>query len=130
MLILDVMETCKNPGLSSFLALVKNVLLIIQIVVPITLLIAGTIEFTRLSINPEDKKGFRKILNKLIAAFIIFAIPFLINMVMGLVGESTEFTNCWNNASFKSDPGSGTYIETENQSEDTPKSITDVYKKN
>ena len=111
MLVLDVMSTCNDPSLSTFLAVVKNILLLIEIVVPITLLIAGTVEFVRLTINPEDKKGFRKILNKVIAAFIVFAIPVLINMVMGLVGESTEFTKCWNNATFNNEPGNATYID-------------------
>lgn len=96
--ILDVMETCTNPSLSVFLPVVKNVLLIIQIVVPILLIIAMTIQFVSLSVNPEDKKGFRKLLNKVIAAIIVFMVPVLVNVIMGVVGESTEFSNCWNNA--------------------------------
>ena len=119
MLILDVLDTCNDPSLSTFLAVVKNILLLIEIIVPAALLIAGTVEFVRLSINPEDKKGFRKILNKVIAAFIVFAIPVLINMVMGLVGESTEFTKCWNNATFNSDPSNATYIDDDDRSRST-----------
>lgn len=95
--ILDVMSTCNSAALANFLSIVKNILLIIQIVAPILLIIAGVIEFTKLSINPDDKNGFRKVLNKVIAAFIIFLIPVLINAVMGLVGESTNFSSCWNN---------------------------------
>lgn len=109
MLILDVMDTCNNPALSSTLASVKNMMLLIQIIVPCVLLIAATVEFFRLSINPEDKKGFRNILNKVMAAIIVFLIPVLINLVMGVVGENTEFTNCWNNASYDSEPAE--YIE-------------------
>ncbi len=122
MLILDVLDTCNDPALSNFLAIVKNVLLLIEIVVPATLLIAGTVEFVKLTINPEDKKGFRKILNKVIAAFIVFAIPVLINMVMGLVGESTEFTSCWNNATFNVEPGNATYIDDNDRS---PSAVVD-----
>lgn len=109
MLIIDVLDTCNDPALSSFLASVKNIMLLIQIIVPCVLVIAATVEFVRLSINPEDKKGFRNILNKVIAAIIVFLIPVLINVVMGVVGESTEFTNCWNNASFDNSPAE--YIE-------------------
>ena len=109
MLILDVLDTCNDPALSSFLASVKNIMLLIQIIVPCVLVIAATVEFVRLSINPEDKKGFRNILNKVMAAIIVFLIPVLINVVMGVVGESTEFTNCWNNASFDNSPAE--YIE-------------------
>jgi hypothetical protein len=111
MYILDVLETCNNPSLSAFLYVTKNVLLLIEIIVPAALLIGGTVEFVRLSINPEDKKGFRKILNKVIAALIVFMIPVLINAVMGIVGESTEFTSCWVNAEWDPDPRNATYID-------------------
>lgn len=98
MYILDVMETCRSASLSTILPVVKTIILLIQIAVPIALVVSFTIEFFKLSINPEDKKGFRKILNKLIAAVIVFMVPVLINAIMGIVGESSEFSSCWNNA--------------------------------
>ena len=98
MYILDVMETCGNPALSTILPVVKMIMLLIQIVVPAALIISFTIEFTKLSVNPEDKNGFRKLLDKIIAAVIVFMLPVLINMILGVVGESTEFSDCWNKA--------------------------------
>ena len=98
MYILDVMETCSNPALSTILPVVKMVMLLIQIVVPAALLISFVIEFTKLTINPEDKNGFRKLLNKVMAAVIVFVLPLLINVVLGAAGESTEFSDCWNKA--------------------------------
>ena len=65
MYILDVMDACSSPALSTILPIVKNVMLIIQILVPVSLLIAFTIQFVQMTINPELKDGFRKILNKL-----------------------------------------------------------------
>ena len=98
MYILDVMETCDSVTLSTILPIVKSIMLLIQIIVPIALLISFTISFVKLSINPEEKDGFRKILNKLIAAVIVFLLPMLINAIMGMVGESTQFSDCWNKA--------------------------------
>ena len=98
MYILDVLETCNDSALSTFLPVVKSIMLIIQIAVPTVLLISFTVDFVKLTINPEQKDGFRKILNKLIAAIIVFVLPFIMNVIMGAVGESTEFSNCWNNA--------------------------------
>ena len=112
MYILDVMETCNNTVLSGVLPIVKSILLLIQIIVPIALLVAFTIDFVKLSINPEEKDGFRKLLNKVIAAVIIFVIPIIINVIMGAVGESTEFSDCWNNTS-STIIGSDTYVETD-----------------
>ena len=99
MYILDVMETCQNEALSTVLPIVKSIMGIIQIVVPIALLVSFSISFVKLSINPEEKDSFRKLLNKIIAAVIIFLLPIIINVVIGLVGETTEFSSCWNNAS-------------------------------
>lgn len=114
MYILDVMDTCNSATLSTILPIVKNVMLVIQILVPVALLIAFTIQFVQMTINPEQKDGFRKILNKLIAAIIVFVIPILINVVMGLVGEKTEFSTCWNNAgSAESIWSGGSYIPDE-----------------
>ena len=98
MYILDVLETCNDSALSTFLPVVKAIMLIIQIAVPTVLLISFTVDFVKLTINPEQKDGFRKLLNKLIAAIIVFVLPTIMNVVMGAVGESTEFSNCWNNA--------------------------------
>lgn len=114
MYILDVMETCNNSALSTILPVVKTVMLLIQIVVPIALLVSFSISFTKLSINPEEKDGFRKLINKIIAAVIVFVLPLIMNAIMGIVGESTEFSNCWNNASDTIGIfGDTRYIETE-----------------
>ena len=98
MYILDVIETCQNHALSTVLPVVKNIMGVIQLAVPIVLLVSFTIGFMKLSINPEEKDSFRKLLNKLLAAVIVFMLPIIINAIMGVVGESTEFSVCWNNA--------------------------------
>ena len=117
MYISDVMATCNSTQLSLIIPVVKNILTLIQIMVPILLIIMSVIEFVKLSINPEDKKGLRKILNKVIAAFIIFLIPMLINMVMGLVGENTQFSTCWNNPATVVSPGESTYYDEDDSAE-------------
>ncbi len=136
MYILDVMETCNDSALSTVLPVVKAIMLIIQIAVPVALLISFTIDFVKLTINPEQKDGFRKLLNKLIAAIIVFVLPTIMNVVMGAVGESTEFSNCWNNAPNSINIwGDYTYVETDDEkdypSTDTPTNTknTDKYTK-
>lgn len=98
MYILDVMETCNSSFLASFLSVIKTIMLIIQFAVPFALIVSFTIDFVKLSINPEAKDSFRKLLNKIMAAVIVFVLPLLINVIMGVVGESTDFSSCWNNA--------------------------------
>ena len=97
-MILDVMETCENVALSNYLVIVKRALLLIQIIVPILLIVMTIFQFTSMINNPDDKNGFKKLKNKILAAIIVFTIPFIVNAVMGVLGESTEFSNCWNKA--------------------------------
>lgn len=97
-MIIDVMRTCNDQVLAGILYVVKNVFLLIQIVVPIILILWSGIEFFKLMMNPDAKGGTKKIVNKFIAAVIVFLIPALVNLSMALVGESTNFTSCWKNA--------------------------------
>ena len=114
MLFLDVMTTCNSASLSALLVIVKRVLTIIQILVPIILIVSCIISFTELVANPDQKGGTKKILNKFLAAVIIFFIPVLMNAVMGLLGESSEFSNCWNTAGNTYVPANGSVEEEDN----------------
>ena len=67
-------------------------------IVPIILILMATIQFVQLSINPELKDGFRRVLNKIVAAFIIFLLPVLLDAVMGLVPGNLDVSACWKTA--------------------------------
>ena len=94
-MILDVMETCQSTSFYLILPIIKRGLLVIQIIVPILLILMATIQFLTMTTKPDDKKNYKSLLNKVIAALIVFFIPVFINTIMGLVGESTEFSKCW-----------------------------------
>lgn len=98
MLILEFAQFCNKPYLTNYLIVVKKILLLIQIAVPIMLLIWGSVGFIRLVINPDEKSGVKKIVNKFLAAVFVFMIPVIMNVVMGMLGEKTNFSNCWNQA--------------------------------
>ena len=95
--------TCNNSSIYSILAISKNILQIIQIIIPILLMIFATISFIKLVKNPEEKNGIKKIINQFLAAIIIFFIPVIVNVVMGIVGDNTEFSSCWNSLPNKID---------------------------
>ena len=90
--------SCNDAALAGILSSVRNIMLLIQIIVPIMLIVWGGLGFFQLMQNPEEKNGIKKIVNKFIAAFVIFMIPVLLNVVMGLAGNNTNFSSCWNNA--------------------------------
>ncbi len=92
-------SSCSDPGLARILLTVKNILTLIQIIVPIVLIVIGSIHLFQLMVNPDDKKRPKKIINSFIAAAIIFFIPMLVNVVMYMIGSNTTVSDCWNNAS-------------------------------
>ncbi len=89
---------CTDYGLVGILDITRKIFELIQLITPIVLIIAGTIQFVQLTINPELKDGFRKILNKFIAAFIIFMIPVLVDAVLTTTPETINIAACWEQA--------------------------------
>lgn len=110
MLILDIGSSCSNPILIPILSAVKKGITLIQIIVPLVLIISASISIFQLVTNPEKKGGSKTIVNKFVAAAIVFFVPFLVNMAMGLVGENTSISSCWNSAGSFSG-GSSTYVD-------------------
>ena len=112
MQIIDIVDTCSSPTLSFTIDLVQKILSIVQIMGPIVLLIALTIHFTKLMINPEEKEASKKIKNSIIATVILFLVPFFINFSMRLLDNSFSISTCWNSKRTLS--GSTEYHSTKN----------------
>lgn len=98
---LSITDVCNDSAMLNILVVIKRIILIIQIVVPILLLAFGTLSFVKLVKDPEAKNGLKKIYNQFLAAAIVFFLPIIVNAVMGLLGEKTELSSCWNSASDK-----------------------------
>ena len=86
---------CTDLGLVGIFSVARRVLGLIQFIVPIALVVAGTIQFVQLTINPELKDGFRRVLNKIIAAIIVFMIPVLVDVILGTVTPDFTVASCW-----------------------------------
>lgn len=69
-----------SNGFIRVLNMVENILNIIRIIVPIGLIFMTSIDILRKIINPEDKEGQKKILNRALAAILVFLSPLLINI--------------------------------------------------
>lgn len=104
---------CSDYALASVLGIIKRIITILQIVVPIFLIIGGSITFSKALINPDDgPKAKKNFLNAIVSAVIVFLMPFLINSIMAIIsaygdvgitdsnGNNTAFniSSCWNNA--------------------------------
>ncbi len=115
-------STCSDPAMAGFVAIVKNIMAIFQVIVPILLMISVALTIGKLVFSPDvdarDKNnGHRIILNKVIAAIVIFFLPYsltmTINMVSSLVEDSSgstgfSFVDCMRSANpsiFEWNPG-------------------------
>ena len=76
----------------------KQGLEIIQIVVPIILIVMGSIQLGKMMLSPDDKKGYKSLINKFIAAIFVFFTPFVINLIINILPENFEISKCWKDA--------------------------------
>lgn len=94
-------ETCADDTLMGVFVVIRTVLKIIQWVVPVILILLGTIDLVKaVSAGKEDdiKKNQGVLIKRAIAAVIVFLIPVLVSAVMGLIGADSSWKGCWNKA--------------------------------
>lgn len=98
--LLALVNQCGDPVLAKILGIMKSILSIIQLVGPIVGIISIIISLIKLVTNPEEKKYKKFIFNWLIAIFLLFLLPLIINLVMALLDDSFTISSCWNYAGY------------------------------
>ncbi len=91
-------EICTEQ-VGQIIGIVGMVLKIIQWAVPIILILMGTIDLVRAVIAGKDeeiKKHQQTLFKRLIAGVIVFLIPLLVSVIMGLIG-TPDWKSCWTN---------------------------------
>jgi len=86
---------CQDKGLMAILSSISNMVQIIQIVVPIVLLLMICVSLLQMVMNPDEKKNKKKIFNQFVAAVVVFFIPMLINLIVGMIDSTNvNFVSC------------------------------------
>jgi len=117
----NLASCCNSPSLATLLVILKKGLSILQFIAPILLIIALTIGFSKMAINPEDKKTLSKIKNPIIACVVLYFIPLISTFTLStLSNTSLNIGACWKSAVNNSEninSSKWTYqsIETENK---------------
>ena len=100
----EAMDACTNVGIPKVIYFIKLLLNIAFIAVPIGLIVFGLIDFSK-SVASGDEKDGKKNLNlfikRLIYGALVFCVPWIVNVVMHLLGDLTKdvnWTDCYNNA--------------------------------
>ena len=89
---------CNQSGVQGAFHLIKGILDILRFAVPIGLIIMSTIDVFNKVINPDDKDGQKKLVNRLIAAVIVFLIPTFIKLVFRVIDWGSGVDGSYNNA--------------------------------
>lgn len=126
--ILKISGDCTDPGLAAILATVKKFMNVLWIVGPILAIIGAGIALFKLMSNPEEKKYKNLFKNMLIALIILFLLPAIINVVMGLFDGQFDIATCWNQAEIINEVSSqkSSYID-ENKNKTTIYTDPDAY---
>ncbi len=123
---------CSDYALAGILGVIKRVIDVIRIVVPILLLIGGTIIFVKGIFNPDQSDKTKKaFVNSIISAVIVILLPFIINTTMAIISaygdvgivesESNlafDISSCWEYAGVSVSEMDSTYDDTSLSIED------------
>ena len=66
---------CSEYEISSFIIIIKQAIDVLQILVPITLIAMAMFQMSKMMMFPDDKKLLKSLINKFIAAVIVFLLP-------------------------------------------------------
>lgn len=94
----DVGTCCSNYAMVGVLDIGRKLVNLIQLFAPLVLMGTSIFQLVKMIINPDDKKGLKSISNKLIAAVIIFFIPIVFDISIGILPDNFSFSACWNTA--------------------------------
>ena len=89
-----ILSICDMPDALKVLRIVYSVLLIIRIVVPIILIVSAMIDFVRAVQNAELNKITKPMVNKVIAAVLVFLIPTFVRVIAMIAGNDGEYEQC------------------------------------
>jgi hypothetical protein len=89
---------CSDPDFQKIISLVRSLMEIIQILVPIGLIVMGSIDLGKAVISSSEdniKKSQHLFIKRCIAAVLVFLVVMIVNFVMSFVGNS-NWQECWN----------------------------------
>lgn len=110
----DGNEAC--AGIASIVYYGVYLVKVIQIIVPIALIIWGSIDLLKSIISGDEKKisaARKPFIQRLISALIVFLLPWIVNLVIGFASEegNADWKTCWkaawNHGEKRENPGKG-----------------------
>ena len=89
-----ILSICDLPDVLAVMRIVKIVITIIKVVVPILLIISAMIDFARAVSDAELNKITKPMVNKVIAAVLVFLIPTFVKLIAQITLNDSEYEAC------------------------------------
>lgn len=93
------LDECED--LYSIIAYIKKLVKIMQILVPILLIIWGSIDMLKGIMAGDEKKivaARTTLIKRFGAALAVFLVPWIVNYIINFFGGSSEWVDCWKNS--------------------------------
>jgi len=97
---MNIVSSCSDYAMVGILSVVRRLLSLFQIIAPILCIISLSITFIQLVNNPDNKKLLPKIRNSIIALFVVFFVPVIVNVLFAMLDDSTPLSSCWQMANY------------------------------
>ncbi len=94
-----ILSLCDVPEVIEVLQIVEIIILAFRIAAPIILIVSGMITLMNtIKTGNEDllAKSKKVLINKIIAAALIFFVPMLVEIIILVAGGDTDYKNCIN----------------------------------
>ena len=91
-------DKCNNYTILRIMSLIGYILSFVQIIVPIILIVLGTVDLIKaLTAGNQDKisDAYKSIVKRFIYGILIFFIPLIVKSLMVLVSQDGEFSTCF-----------------------------------
>lgn len=91
---------CTDSNFTKILGLIKAFLQLVQILIPIALIVLGSLDLGKAVMSSNEdaiKKSQKALINRVIAAVMVFLVATIVSFVMGFVGNN-DWKDCWKSA--------------------------------
>ena len=94
-----ILSFCDTPNVMEVFNIIDLIIKIIKIAVPIILIISLMIDYMRAVSNGEVDKVTKAMVNKFVAAILIFLVPTFVSIIFGLFDDNSPYKYCLTPAS-------------------------------
>lgn len=96
----DITTCCSDYAVAKYVTILQKVLDIIHFIVPIILIIMATIGIIKLMLDPDDpqKKNWKSLTNKFLAAVLVYFVPFFVNILFAYTPNTFDISGCFEKA--------------------------------